>query len=95
MDTLETIAGELTVNALEHSRSQSVTVALSLAAQTATVSVTDDGRGGIIVPETAGPGQERGRGLLIVNTLATRWGRRRTGAGLTVWAKVAVDTTPS
>ncbi|MFD4528084.1 ATP-binding protein [Streptomyces sp. NPDC058470] len=94
VDTLETITGELAANALEHSHSRSVTVTLSLATQTATVSVTDEGRGRITVPETAGPGQERGRGLLIADTLANRWGQRRTGAGVTVWAEVTTDATP-
>jgi len=94
VDTLETLTGELAANALEHSRSQSVTVALSLADQTATVSVTDEGRRGwVTMPETAGPGQERGRGLLIADALATRWGQRRTGPGLTVWAELATDAT--
>ncbi|WP_344391628.1 hypothetical protein [Streptomyces vastus] len=38
----------------------------------------------------AGPEQESGRGLLIVDALATRWGQRQTGGRFTVWAEVDV-----
>ena len=91
MDDLETITGELVANALEHSDSHTITVTLTLASETATVSVTDEGGGyGPVVPASARPGpeEERGRGLLITDALAARWGRRRTNKGLTVWAEV-------
>jgi anti-sigma regulatory factor (Ser/Thr protein kinase) len=94
VDTLETIAGELAANALEHSHSRSITVALSLATRTVTVSVADEGQGKAAAPKAAGPGQERGRGLLITEALATRWGQRRTGSGLTVWAEVTTGAAP-
>ncbi|MEU6229569.1 ATP-binding protein [Streptomyces sp. NPDC047042] len=95
VDDLETITGELAANALEHSDSPTITVALTLAAETATVSVTDEGEGyGPVAPGPTGPRpeEERGRGLLITGVLAARWGRRRTGKGLTVWAEVFTDT---
>uniref|UniRef100_A0AAU2A973 ATP-binding protein n=1 Tax=Streptomyces sp. NBC_00093 TaxID=2975649 RepID=A0AAU2A973_9ACTN len=92
VDDLETITGELVANALEHSGSHIITVALALAAETATVSVTDEGEGyGSVVPAPTGPSpeEERGRGLLITDVLATRWGRRQTNSGVTVWAEIA------
>lgn len=44
-----------------------------------------------VVPEVPRSEQENGRGLLITDALAARWGSLRTGEGLTVWAEVAVD----
>ncbi|MGW0560139.1 ATP-binding protein [Streptomyces sp. NPDC003016] len=89
-DALETITGELAANALEHTDSRSLTIALSRTAHEATVSVTDEGQGGgrVPVPDTPEPEQEHGRGLLITDALATRWGQRRTCGGLTVWAGI-------
>ncbi|MGP4053108.1 ATP-binding protein [Streptomyces sp. 2A115] len=94
VDTLEAITGELAANALEHSHSQSITVALSLAAGTVTVSLTDEGTGQVSVPETVEPERESGRGLLIANALATRWGQRQTGGRFTVWAEVVLEAAP-
>ncbi|XUL90379.1 ATP-binding protein [Streptomyces galilaeus] len=89
VDTLETITGELAANALEHSRSDSIAVALSSTSGRATVSVTDEGQGSrASVPDAQGPDREHGRGLLITDTLATRWGQHQTGRGLTVWAEI-------
>ncbi|MGW3644951.1 ATP-binding protein [Streptomyces sp. NPDC000878] len=92
VDDLETITGELAANALEHTDSRTITVALTLAAETATVSVTDEGKGYAPVvhtPTGPSPEEERGRGLLITDALAARWGRRQTTSGVTVWAEIA------
>lgn len=97
LDDLESITGELVANALEHSDSRTITVTCASTADTLTVSVTDEGNGcapTIPVPVgQQGPQQENGRGLLITDALATRWGTRRAGTGLEVWAEVAVGTT--
>jgi hypothetical protein len=88
-DTLETITGELAANALEHADSNSITVALSRTADTATVSVTDEGQGAqVFVPDEPGSERERGRGLLITDALAARRGQRQTRSGLTAWAEI-------
>lgn len=96
VDDLETITGELVANALEHSDSQTVTVTCALTAGPVTISVTDEGTGYTRVaaaPATRpGPEQEHGRGLLITEALATRWGTRRTTGCLTVWAEVDTVT---
>ncbi|MDX2933170.1 ATP-binding protein [Streptomyces ipomoeae] len=96
VDDLETVVGELAANALEHSDSDLITVTFALAATVAIISVTDAGPGRETVatmppPRMPGPEQERGRGLLITEALAARWGRRRVGNGLTVWAELAVE----
>ncbi|WP_221360593.1 ATP-binding protein [Streptomyces beigongshangae] len=96
-DTLEAITGELAANALEHSGSRAVTVSVLRTAGAVVVSVSDEGQERVSgarqseAPEGEGEGDgERGRGLFIVEAMAARWGSRRHGGGLTVWAEVAV-----
>ncbi|MEV2210814.1 ATP-binding protein [Streptomyces sp. NPDC050997] len=94
-DDLETIAGELVANALEHSGSHAITVTCALSARSATISVTDQGGGGrmpVAPTEPSRPDQEHGRGLLITDALADRWGTRRAGGELTVWAEVSLTS---
>ncbi|MEE1771707.1 ATP-binding protein [Streptomyces sp. JV185] len=88
MDALELITGELAANALEHSASRSITVVLSRAARAALVGVVDEGQGSATAAGAPPPDQEDGRGLLIIDTLATAWGQRRVRGGLLVWAEV-------
>ncbi|WTT98296.1 ATP-binding protein [Streptomyces sp. NBC_00076] len=94
-DDLETIAGELVANAVEHSGSHTITVTCALSAGSATISVTDEG-GGTRMPMAPAvpppPDQEHGRGLLITDALADRWGTRRAGGELTVWAEVSLES---
>ncbi|WP_186779300.1 ATP-binding protein [Streptomyces salinarius] len=95
-DDLVAITGELVANALEHTDSPTVAITCALTPGTAMVGVTDDGRnGGTPVASPSAGGSEAecegGRGLLITDALATRWGTLRTGEGLTVWAEVAVE----
>jgi anti-sigma regulatory factor (Ser/Thr protein kinase) len=53
------------------------------------VEVTDDGRA-VPLPRHAGLGDERGRGLHIVDAVTSRWGvaPKRSGRGKTVWFEV-------
>ncbi|MFE1937460.1 ATP-binding protein [Streptomyces sp. NPDC059474] len=93
-EALETVIGELAANALEHTASRSVTVALALAGCSAVVTVTDEGAGDIQVTALPEGDDEHGRGLFMVAALAHRWGGRRSRAGLTVWAEVVTGTKP-
>ncbi|MDT6984389.1 ATP-binding protein [Streptomyces lusitanus] len=91
VDDLESITGELVANALEHSDSRIVRVVCRLTAAAVTVGVTDEGGGGAaVVPGVPGVEREDGRGLLITDALAGRWGTSRAGGCLTVWAEVGV-----
>ncbi len=94
-DDLETIAGELVANALEHSDSETITVTCAYDPRTVTISVSDEGHGRapVATAPSAPPGPERehGRGLLITDALAVRWGTRRTSGGVVVWAEVATE----
>ncbi|WP_240797638.1 ATP-binding protein [Streptomyces sp. F001] len=94
-DDLETITGELVANALEHTDSHTITVTCALTSRMVTISVTDEGKEYSPMPSPGTAGlpvleQEHGRGLLITDALADRWGTRRAGRGLTVWADVVV-----
>ncbi|CAM5505119.1 hypothetical protein GCM10010329_63580 [Streptomyces spiroverticillatus] len=94
VDSLETVTGELAANALEHGDSWEVVVALSAAAGLLTVGVTDEGRDAdalVSVRTESGPEQEHGRGLLITEALADRWGERRVPGGRTVWAEFRTE----
>jgi anti-sigma regulatory factor (Ser/Thr protein kinase) len=98
-DDLESITGELVANALEHGDGHTITVAWALAAETVTISVTDEGdcRTDPLTapPRPPSPEQERGRGLLITGALSARWGTRQSGDGLTVWAEVLIGASGS
>ncbi len=93
LDDLESITGELVANSLEHSDSLTITITCTLTADVLMVSVTDEGGGCTPTPSVPvgrqGREQENGHGLLITDALAGRWGTRRTGSGLEVWAEVA------
>jgi hypothetical protein len=54
----------------------------------AVVGVIDEGQGSATAGGAPSPDREDGRGLLIVDALATSWGRRRVCGGLLVWAEV-------
>ncbi|GAA2317476.1 ATP-binding protein [Streptomyces kunmingensis] len=93
IDDLVTVAGELMANALEHGRGGTVTLSSALTANALTLTVTDEGSPEDrplppLPPGPPPPDVERGRGLLIVEALTTRWGSRRTATGLMVWAEL-------
>jgi anti-sigma regulatory factor (Ser/Thr protein kinase) len=83
------VVTELFTNAVLHSGSAHVTCALRVREGLLHLEVTDQGHGrrGPTVRE-AGDGEENGRGLVLVDHVAQRWGVRRQepGPGRTVWA---------
>ncbi|MDT0545853.1 MULTISPECIES: ATP-binding protein [Streptomyces] len=87
-EALEAVVGELAANALEHTKSSTITVTLALAGQSTVIAVTDEGVDGTAAGCCPGQDSEHGRGLLIVAAVAEHWGQCRTPQGLTVWAKV-------
>ncbi|MGW2628136.1 ATP-binding protein [Streptomyces chattanoogensis] len=91
-DDLESVAGELVANALEHSDSRFVVVEVELArtGRVVRVDVSDEGEGWAIVREGPPAEREYGRGLLIVEAMSGRWGQDMTHDSHTVWAEVAV-----
>jgi anti-sigma regulatory factor (Ser/Thr protein kinase) len=92
-DIAELLVSELVTNAINHGRT---TCLLELTA-TSTVlraAVADDG-GGAPQLRYAGPEAESGRGLAIVEALASRWGVEPTSSGKVVWFELNLDSVPS
>jgi serine phosphatase RsbU (regulator of sigma subunit) len=86
-DSIISIVSELVTNAVEHAAPP---IELRLRRRPGAVMVeVADGDGRLARPTPTGAADERHRGLVIVATLAARWGVRPTGTGKVVWAEVA------
>ncbi|MFF4211649.1 SpoIIE family protein phosphatase [Streptomyces sp. NPDC001796] len=92
LDTLAYNTGlmvsELVTNAVRHSHGRPVELRL-VRGDTLLCEVDDDDH---TLPTllSAGPGDESGRGLRVVSTLAREWGTSRTSAGKTVWFELTL-----
>ncbi|GLY86028.1 ATP-binding protein [Actinoallomurus iriomotensis] len=90
-DTAVLLVSELATNAVCHSRSSFF--ALTIARTTTDrvrITVIDEGRNGIPYLRNATADTEDGRGMAIVDLLATRWGITRLPAvGTAVWFECA------
>ncbi|GAB2804619.1 hypothetical protein GCM10027073_41700 [Streptomyces chlorus] len=91
------VVGELAANAVQHGRAPGrdfrLRLALDAAAGLMRIEVTDAASAKRLpsTPPTSCPEGESGRGLLLVDTLALRWGSTpRRPVGKTVWAEVPV-----
>jgi signal transduction histidine kinase/DNA-binding response OmpR family regulator len=82
-DEIVLCGSELVTNAVLHGRPP-IDLRMRLASRHLFLEVLDSGR---LLPQkvTADPGDERGRGLHIVDHLAGRWGTRPTSRGKAVW----------
>jgi anti-sigma regulatory factor (Ser/Thr protein kinase) len=93
-DTAELLASELVTNALQASRrlaAQEIPVIrLWLACnRTSLVIHVWDASQDLPARQQPDPGDESGRGLMIIDTLAARWGSYETQDGKVVWAQLA------
>ncbi|MEX0427116.1 ATP-binding protein [Nocardioides sp. DS6] len=82
------VTSELATNAITHAHS-AFTVSVTLTAEHVHLAVTDEG-GGMPRLRHTGPTQAHGRGLLIVSSLADRWGVDAQNATTSVWCTFAV-----
>ncbi|MEU1019758.1 ATP-binding protein [Streptomyces sp. NPDC005898] len=82
------IAAELTANAVQHGHVPGRDFHLRLTESAGTLRVEVSDTRGERLPELRAPGGESGRGLLLVEALADRWGVALRHPGKTVWARV-------
>lgn len=75
---------EVAANAIVHTDSPTIEVALHHTGQIVRGEVHDVGADSVPAPRSDAE-EESGRGLLIVDLLAKQWGSRRTAAGRLVW----------
>ncbi len=97
LDDVEVVVSELLGNAVRHARPIAGGVLLlgwRIEDGELTVRVTDGGSGRHVEPREAGPMADSGRGLHIIETLASSWGVVEHAGGLrTVWAALALPST--
>ncbi|MBT2418763.1 SpoIIE family protein phosphatase [Streptomyces sp. ISL-22] len=86
--TAEVLVSELVTNAVRHSHSRPVELRL-VRGDTLLCEVDDDDHD-LPTLLNAGSGDETGRGLRVVSTLAREWGTSRTSAGKTVWFELTL-----
>ncbi|MGW0761637.1 SpoIIE family protein phosphatase [Streptomyces sp. NPDC002814] len=87
-DGAELMVSELVTNAVRHSHSRPIELRL-VRGDTLLCEVDDDDHDLPTLLST-GPGDEFGRGLRVVSTLAREWGTSRTKAGKTVWFELTL-----
>ncbi|WP_236245910.1 SpoIIE family protein phosphatase [Streptomyces sp. CC210A] len=83
-DTLQLLVSELVTNALRHSGSRRPVDVRLVRTESLMCEVADGGRT-LPALRDAGPDDEAGRGLHVLNALAQEWGTGRAGDGTAVW----------
>ncbi|MFD5858712.1 ATP-binding protein [Streptomyces chartreusis] len=92
-DDLALIVSELATNAVVHAPGKTVFVSLVLTSSAAHVVVIDEGRGESPCEEPPVPAGEGGRGLMLVQSVASRFVMTTTATGTTACASVALAGT--
>ena len=87
LDAVQLLVTELVTNAVVHAGAKP-NVAVILLPHALRVEVGDDDPSGPVARQAADD-EESGRGLLLLDQLATRWGVEATPEGKTVWFEVA------
>ena len=86
------VVTELVGNAAEHTRSSCIRVTITrLGPSRVRVAVVDRSRTRP-TPRVAGPGDEGGRGLLLIESVSARWGTDLLPWGKRVWADIGAET---
>jgi anti-sigma regulatory factor (Ser/Thr protein kinase) len=89
LDAVKLIISELVTNSVVHTQTPSVQVSVVLRGSTLLTEVLDYGP--VAAPRTGDaerPDDESGRGLFLVDCLATSWGSRPAGSGTVAWARL-------
>lgn len=88
---IEVMAGELLANTIDHGSGEEARVRVSVTDRVVRVEVYDAGTGPLRQRQ-ADELDERGRGLLIVATLAARWALEQADDGTRAWFEVLQPT---
>jgi len=92
-DAAQLVASELVTNAVLHART-AIDLTLRFVPPYLQISVRDGGPGEVRLAENVDEFSQNGRGLLLVDALATAWGSLFPSAGKIVWATVRVRSIP-
>lgn len=95
LDMAQLVISELVTNAVVHTSSTSIACVLQAVRGQLRIEVRDQGGSATRpTPRDAAAGDESGRGLLLVETLADTWGVvfGERGEGRTVWAALPADS---
>jgi len=84
VETAALLTSELVTNALVHA-ADGATLVIDAAERVAHIEVIDPGHATYLAPLRVEPRSEHGRGLAIVNDLASSWGVESRGPGKAVW----------
>ncbi|MBM7168492.1 SpoIIE family protein phosphatase [Streptomyces sp. G44] len=87
-DTAELLVSELVTNVVRHARGGRLD--LRLVRSGVLLCEVEDDDPTLPTLLSAGPGDEHGRGLRVVSSLAKEWGTSRTDSGKTVWFELAL-----
>ncbi|MBQ0850282.1 SpoIIE family protein phosphatase [Streptomyces sp. BH-SS-21] len=90
-DTAELVVTELVTNAIRHSDGAALFLTLHLTSTSLTVELADHSQA-LPLARQAGPTDENGRGLGLIDALSTNWGTRIHSQGKSVWS--TMDTSP-
>ncbi|WP_053757630.1 ATP-binding protein [Streptomyces sp. AS58] len=94
VDSALVVLSELVTNAVTHSASERIVCRLHGTADRLRIEVEDQSRGASLpAPRHAGPDDQSGRGLLLVEALCSDWGVRETPqrSGRVVWAELSTE----
>ncbi|HYD11069.1 MAG TPA: response regulator [Acidimicrobiales bacterium] len=87
LDDVQLLVSELVTNAVVHAGSE-VEIAVRLLADSVRIEVVDTASGAPLRPSAPAAEDESGRGLLLVETLASAWGVEPLEGGKAVWFEV-------
>ncbi|MEC3995353.1 ATP-binding protein [Actinacidiphila sp. DG2A-62] len=89
VDEARLVVDELVANASEHAEGASIRVTITRTGRGVRLAVTDMDHARPVL-RTAGPGEEGGRGLFLVDEISDRWGVDPLPWGKRVWAELAL-----
>jgi anti-sigma regulatory factor (Ser/Thr protein kinase) len=88
IDTAALLTSELVTNAVLHA-SPPLHLRAAITEEVIRVEVYDSANSTLPAPRTARPADANGRGLTILQALASRWGTEHTNAGKFVWFELS------